>query len=153
MCSPERGTWSPRPWPMPSNAWTQRFAGSSRTTWVGPTPTGVGWTRVERRASAPRRPCCPPRPPYPRRPPRCAPSIGAGLAGAPAPFVGALREFGSGLGLAFQAVDDRLGIWGHPHVTGKPVGNDLRQRKKTLPVVAALSAGGRDAEELQALLA
>ena len=83
----------------------------------------------------------------------CASSIGATLAAAPTSVVTALREFGSGLGLAFQAVDDLLGIWGDPEVTGKPAGNDLRQRKKTLPVVAALSAGGRQATELRSLLA
>ena len=45
------------------------------------------------------------------------------------------------LGLAFQLVDDLLGIWGDPAVTGKPVHSDLRSRKKSLPVVAALTSG------------
>ena len=81
-----------------------------------------------------------------------ASSVGAILAGAPAATVGALRDFGRHLGLAFQAVDDLLGIWGDPARTGKPVGNDLRQRKKSLPVVAALAAGGEEADELRALL-
>ena len=64
----------------------------------------------------------------------CAAAMGAILAGAPAPIVDALADFGRHLGIAFQAVDDVLGIWGEPSVTGKPVGNDLRQHKKTLPV-------------------
>lgn len=81
-----------------------------------------------------------------------AASIGAVLAGAPDATVGALRDFGSHLGLAFQAVDDLLGIWGDPARTGKPAGNDLRRRKKSLPVVAALAAGGDDADELLDLL-
>jgi geranylgeranyl diphosphate synthase type I len=34
-----------------------------------------------------------------------------------------------------------LGIWGEPSVTGKPVGNDLRQHKKSLPVAIALARG------------
>jgi geranylgeranyl diphosphate synthase type I len=38
-------------------------------------------------------------------------------------------------------------------VTGKPVRSDLRARKKSLPVVAALSAGTTEARELAALLA
>lgn len=82
----------------------------------------------------------------------CAASIGAVLAGAPPATVGALRDFGGQLGLAFQAVDDLLGIWGDPATTGKPAGNDLRQRKKSMPVVAALAAGGEEADELRELV-
>ncbi len=82
----------------------------------------------------------------------CASSIGAILAGAPDAAVMALNDFGLHLGLAFQAVDDLLGIWGDPNTTGKPAGNDLRQRKKSLPVVAALAAAGREADELRTLL-
>ena len=81
-----------------------------------------------------------------------AASIGAVLAGAPPATVGALRDYGAHLGLAFQAVDDLLGIWGDPERTGKPAGNDLRRRKKSLPVVAALAAGGDEADELRALV-
>src|SRR5262249_17896816 len=40
-----------------------------------------------------------------------------------------------------------------PEVTGKPVRSDLRARKKSLPVVAALSAGTAEARGLAALLA
>ena len=82
----------------------------------------------------------------------CASSIGAILAGAPDAAVRALHDFGLHLGLAFQAVDDLLGIWGDPLTTGKPSGNDLRQRKKSLPVVAALAAAGPEADELRSLL-
>jgi len=82
----------------------------------------------------------------------CAASIGAVLAGAPDATVGALRDFGMHLGLAFQAVDDLLGIWGDPDRTGKPAGNDLRQCKKTLPVVAALASGADEGIELRELL-
>ncbi len=82
-----------------------------------------------------------------------ATSIGAVLAGASPATVGSLRDFGAHLGLAFQAVDDLLGIWGDPARTGKPAGNDLRQRKKSMPVVSALAAGGDEADELLALLA
>ena len=79
----------------------------------------------------------------------CAASIGAILAGAPDATVGALRDYGRYLGLAFQAVDDLLGIWGDPAQTGKPAGSDLRQRKKSMPVVSALAAGGPEADELR----
>jgi geranylgeranyl diphosphate synthase type I len=46
---------------------------------------------------------------------------------------------GRALGLAFQIHDDLLGIWGEEAVTGKPAADDLRRRKKSLPVVFALS--------------
>ncbi len=78
--------------------------------------------------------------------------LGAVLAGAPVETTNALRRFGVELGLAFQAIDDLLGIWGDPGQTGKAIGNDIRQHKKTLPISAALAAGGRGAEELAALL-
>ena len=82
----------------------------------------------------------------------CASSIGAILAGAPDATVGALRDYGRHLGLAFQAVDDLLGIWGDPATTGKPAGSDLRSRKKSMPIVSALAAGGSEADELRALM-
>lgn len=81
-----------------------------------------------------------------------AASIGAILAGASPATVGALRDYGAHLGLSFQAVDDLLGIWGDPAKTGKPAGNDLRQRKKSMPVVSALAAGGEEADELAELV-
>jgi geranylgeranyl pyrophosphate synthase len=82
----------------------------------------------------------------------CAASIGAILADAPPATVHALRDFGRHLGVAFQAVDDLLGIWGDPRTTGKPAGNDIRQRKKSMPIVAALAAGDDGARELESLL-
>jgi len=62
-----------------------------------------------------------------------------------------LHQFGHHLGLAFQLIDDLLGIWGDSRVTGKPVRSDLRIRKKTFPVVVTLgsdSAAGRAFAEL-----
>lgn len=59
-----------------------------------------------------------------------------------------LRTFGEDLGLAFQHVDDLLGIWGNPAVTGKPAYSDLRGRKKTLPVVFALHSATPAGREL-----
>ncbi|GLZ54291.1 polyprenyl synthetase family protein [Actinomycetospora sp. NBRC 106378] len=82
-----------------------------------------------------------------------AAEIGAVLADAPAAYRAALRTFGAELGLAFQLVDDLLGIWGDPAVTGKPVLADLRERKKSLPVTATLTHGGRAGRELAAWLA
>ncbi len=82
----------------------------------------------------------------------CAASIGAVLAGAADAVVVPLAAFGGHLGLAFQAVDDLLGIWGDPAATGKPVFGDLVQRKTSLPVAIALRSGGEDARELAGLL-
>ncbi|MDG4859772.1 polyprenyl synthetase family protein [Streptomyces sp. T-3] len=83
----------------------------------------------------------------------CAVSIGAVLGGADDATADTLEEYGYHLGLAFQAVDDLLGIWGDPESTGKQTWSDLRQRKKSLPVVAALAASGPAAERLGELLA
>ncbi|MGV9315903.1 polyprenyl synthetase family protein [Streptomyces sp. NPDC003691] len=83
----------------------------------------------------------------------CAVSIGAVLGGADDRTADALERYGYHLGLAFQAVDDLLGIWGDPVATGKQTWSDLRQRKKSLPVVAALAAGGEASRRLGELLA
>ncbi|NKZ08797.1 polyprenyl synthetase family protein [Actinomadura latina] len=81
----------------------------------------------------------------------CASSIGAMLGEGPTRLVTGLTGFGAEMGLAFQLVDDLLGIWGSPDTTGKPVLSDLRARKKSLPVVYALNAGTRDSERLAEL--
>ena len=79
--------------------------------------------------------------------------IGAILAGAPAALGDGIRDWGRKVGLAFQARDDVLGIWGDPALTGKSNRNDLARRKKTLPVIEALAdPRTRDAvERLHAL--
>jgi geranylgeranyl diphosphate synthase type I len=64
-----------------------------------------------------------------------------------------LAEYGHHLGMAFQMIDDLLGIWGEQERTGKPVAADLRARKRSAPVVAALTSGTRESERLGALLA
>jgi geranylgeranyl diphosphate synthase type I len=50
-----------------------------------------------------------------------------------------LSSFGINLGVAFQIVDDLIGIIGDPKVTKKPVGNDLREGKKSLPILLAIN--------------
>ncbi|MET8090250.1 polyprenyl synthetase family protein [Micromonospora sp. NPDC005220] len=69
-------------------------------------------------------------------------ALGALLCGGPQTLVDGLSRFGLHLGLAFQLVDDLLGIWGDPQRTGKPVGSDLRSRKRSIPVVRAVTSGG-----------
>jgi geranylgeranyl diphosphate synthase type I len=71
-------------------------------------------------------------------------ALGAMAGGASDKQTAALREFGLHLGIAFQLLDDLLGIGGEAKRTGKPVGADLVRRKKSLPVVAAI-AGGTEA--------
>ena len=82
-----------------------------------------------------------------------ASAVGAILAGVPERTVGRLRTFGLELGRGFQAIDDLLGIWGDPSVTGKPAGNDLRERKKSIPVATALASGSKAGERLADLYA
>jgi geranylgeranyl diphosphate synthase type I len=49
-----------------------------------------------------------------------------------------LGTFGELLGIAFQLRDDVLGVFGHPEVTGKPVGDDLREGKTTMLIAQSL---------------
>ena len=69
--------------------------------------------------------------------------IGALLGGADDSLQEAYRSFGHYLGLAFQVQDDILGIWGDEALTGKSAASDLMEGKKSLPVMAGLSANGR----------
>jgi geranylgeranyl diphosphate synthase type I len=66
--------------------------------------------------------------------------VGATLGTDDAGRIAALAQFGRRFGLAFQCRDDYLGIWGEPALTGKPVGSDIVQGKRSLPVVHALEA-------------
>ncbi|MFD4376956.1 family 2 encapsulin nanocompartment cargo protein polyprenyl transferase [Streptomyces sp. NPDC058486] len=81
----------------------------------------------------------------------CSCALGALYAGAGEEEVSALDSFGREAGLAFQLIDDLIGIWGDPERTGKPAGADLVARKKSLPVVAALTSGTAAGEELAEL--
>ncbi|MEV7062577.1 polyprenyl synthetase family protein [Streptomyces collinus] len=76
-------------------------------------------------------------------------ALGAALAGADARTVGALRAAGRCAGLAFQLRDDLLGAFGDPALTGKPADEDLRSRKLTPLLAAAVrlaeATGDRDA--------
>ncbi len=69
--------------------------------------------------------------------------LGALCGGASPEQVDRLIEAGVQLGLAFQAVDDALALWGDPAQTGKAAGNDLQRGKKSLPVVLAMDRGLR----------
>ncbi|MCX6621455.1 MAG: polyprenyl synthetase family protein [Acidobacteria bacterium] len=65
--------------------------------------------------------------------------LGAMAGGAEPGLVARLGEFAWNLGMAFQLVDDILDFTATTEVLGKPVGNDLREGKVTLPLIYALN--------------
>lgn len=69
--------------------------------------------------------------------------LGALVAGCEVNRQEAFWDYGYSLGLAFQAWDDYLGVWGDPSVTGKSIESDLLTGKKSLPVVYGLSQRGK----------
>jgi geranylgeranyl diphosphate synthase type I len=75
--------------------------------------------------------------------------VGAALAGRYAELAGPLSAYGDPLGEAFQLRDDLLGAFGDEAVTGKPVGDDLREGKPT-PLLA-LAARAADAAQAKVL--
>ncbi len=68
--------------------------------------------------------------------------LGALVAGVSSSVRAQYRDFGLNLGLAFQVLDDFLGIWGEPAKTGKSTASDLLEGKKSLPVLFGLSQEG-----------
>lgn len=74
--------------------------------------------------------------------------LGAALAGANDDVVHCLRRYGHDIGVAFQLRDDLIGVFGDATVTGKPVGEDLREGKRTPLMAIALSrAQGKPAAQ------
>jgi geranylgeranyl diphosphate synthase, type I len=63
---------------------------------------------------------------------------GAAIATTDLAVLSHCARFGRAFGMAFQARDDFLGIWGRSEQTGKPVGADIQQGKRSLPIVHAL---------------
>ena len=72
--------------------------------------------------------------------------LGAMTARAEPAIQSEYRQFGYNLGLAFQALDDLLGIWGDATQMGKSAQSDLVSGKKSLPVLYGLSQDGLFAE-------
>jgi geranylgeranyl diphosphate synthase type I len=72
----------------------------------------------------------------------CSCELGALAAEASEEQRARFREFGRSLGLAFQVLDDWLGIWGDTLMTGKSAESDLVSGKKTLPVLYAIAKDG-----------
>jgi geranylgeranyl diphosphate synthase type I len=69
----------------------------------------------------------------------CSAAIGATSTGASSEHIEALGKFAWNLGLAFQAQDDWLGIWGDSALTGKSADSDLMSGKKSLPILYGLN--------------
>lgn len=67
--------------------------------------------------------------------------VGAILADAPAEIEDACADYGQALGTAFQVIDDVLDYTGNAEVLGKNLGDDLREGKTTLPLIAAMQRG------------
>jgi octaprenyl-diphosphate synthase len=67
--------------------------------------------------------------------------VGAVLAGASADLEAACAQYGQALGTAFQVIDDVLDYTGDAAVMGKNLGDDLREGKATLPLIAAMQRG------------
>jgi octaprenyl-diphosphate synthase len=67
--------------------------------------------------------------------------VGAVLAGAPETIETACAQYGQALGTAFQVIDDVLDYAGDAAVMGKSLGDDLREGKVTLPLIAAMQRG------------
>jgi len=79
--------------------------------------------------------------------------IGALLGGIGPPMVEALTRYGLALGVAFQISDDALDFSADQDRLGKAIGSDLREGKRTLPLIAMLErAAAAEAEEVRALL-
>ncbi|HEV7178446.1 MAG TPA: polyprenyl synthetase family protein [Candidatus Baltobacteraceae bacterium] len=66
---------------------------------------------------------------------------GAIMGGGSAHEIAALRRFGDLYGVAFQMKDDLLDVSADERTIGKPVGNDLTERKMTIPLILALARG------------
>jgi len=82
----------------------------------------------------------------------CA-KLGALVSGADSQTEERLGDYAWNLGMAFQLVDDLLDFTSREKVLGKPVGNDLREGKVTLPLVYALEqASGEERRRVEAIL-
>ncbi|MDP9024738.1 MAG: polyprenyl synthetase family protein [Candidatus Eremiobacteraeota bacterium] len=69
---------------------------------------------------------------------------GAIMGGGSAKHIAALHAFGDNYGVAFQMMDDLLDVSADQRSVGKPVGNDLTERKMTIPVILALRNGSSE---------
>jgi geranylgeranyl diphosphate synthase type I len=74
--------------------------------------------------------------------------IGAILATNDEKLSGHFRKFGRKIGIAFQIVDDIIGIWQKTEDTGKPKASDIKNKKKTLPVLYAFEKASKNKRDM-----
>ncbi|WP_296446746.1 polyprenyl synthetase family protein [Rhodoferax sp. UBA5149] len=74
--------------------------------------------------------------------------VGAILAGSSPEMEEACADYGQALGTAFQVIDDVLDYTGAADVMGKNLGDDLREGKTTLPLIAAMQRGTSSQKDL-----
>jgi geranylgeranyl diphosphate synthase type I len=80
-------------------------------------------------------------------------SLGSQLAGRDDAFRKTIEDFGEALGIIFQIVDDKIGLFSPEEKTGKPAGSDLYEGKKTVYMQTLLAEiSGPDRDKLEALL-
>ena len=71
----------------------------------------------------------------------CSARLGGVAAGVGEASLDKAGKFAHHLGVAFQVIDDVAGVWGSTSQTGKAIGSDLKNGKKTLPTLVALKSG------------
>ena len=79
---------------------------------------------------------------------RCSMQLGAIVGNADHVTIDAMAQCGKYMGNIFQIRDDYLGIWGREEYTGKAVGNDIRKKKNSLPIVFATERSNPDDRKL-----
>lgn len=79
--------------------------------------------------------------------------LGSICGGKSSELASSIQEYGEAAGVLFQITDDGIGLFGDPQVTGKPVGNDIREGKKSLPFQEAYrQANEKQRHQLTAVL-
>lgn len=79
--------------------------------------------------------------------------LGAIMAGVEAKIMKNLSDFSIPLGIAYQIQDDIIGVFGSSEETGKPVGADIREGKRTLLIMKSLEQGNeKQKKELNYIL-
>jgi geranylgeranyl diphosphate synthase type I len=71
---------------------------------------------------------------------RCSLNLGALIGTKDPNLIRIFKNAGTALGFGFQIKDDILGIWGTEDSTGKPVGSDIKRKKKSIPILHSINS-------------